>query len=178
MSNNDEKIAVFEYLYRESKDAFLDEWRRKQSLETKANVYLSIYAIILGLGFVKIETMVQLVKEAVDKSPKICWVIIVSYVLLFYSIIRGLWKTIRALQIGDYRTFPEPNKLRNIMKDKSTLVYLKSLSKDFAKSASINENNNNKKSKELSSSYGFIKSIIVLLCILIISIMFLKIKGG
>jgi hypothetical protein len=178
MSNNDEKIAVFEYLYRESKDAFLDEWRRKQSLETKANVYLSIYAIILGLGFVKIETMVQLVKEAAYKSPKICWVIILSYVLLFYSIIRGLWKTIRVLQIDDYRTFPEPNNLRNIMKDKSTLVYLKSLSKDFAKSVSINENNNNKKSKGLSGSYGFIKSIIVLLCILIMSIMFLKIKGG
>lgn len=178
MNTNDGELAIFEYLYRECKDAFLDEWRRKQSLESKANIYLSIYSIILGLSFVKIETTVQLFEEAVYKSPLICWVIFVSYFSLFYSIIRGLWKTIRALQIDDYRTFPEPNKLRNIMEDKSALVYLKSLSKDFAKSVNINEKNNNRKAEELSSSYEFIKSIIIFLIILMISIMFLKIKGG
>ena len=175
---NGEELLTPECIYGECKDAFLHEWERKKSLENTANIYLSVYSIVLGFGLLKADEVGTLFEKAIFKHIIFGGIIFVSTFLLLYCLIRGLWKTIKAIQLQDYGTFPYPGQLIERMQNKNKLVYLKSVSKYFARQVDRNENENKKKAEALKSSFAFIKVTVICACLIIISIIVLEIIGG
>jgi len=169
---------LFECLYQENKDAFLSEWERKRSLENTANTYLTVYSVILGFSFLKLEEFLKVIDNKSSKFSIVYWLIFMIGISAFYCIIRGLWQTIKSVTLQGYRSFPEPNELLEKMQDKSKLAFLKTLSKDFAKSVNMNEKENNKKAQALQSSCNFLKGTIIFICLVVFCIMFLKFLGG
>lgn len=176
MSENEESVT-FECIYTECKDAFQNEWNRKQSLENTANAYISVYAIILGFGLLKADDMFVLFIKSIEKSPILYFLIFISSFSLFYCIIRGLWETVRAIKLGDYTTV-DPGEIQSLLGNRNKLVYLKALSKYFTKAVILNEKENNNKVEALQSSCKFIKATVIFVCVIILSIAILKILGG
>ena len=64
---NGEELLTPECIYGECKDAFLHEWERKKSLENTANIYLSVYSIVLGFGLLKADEVGTLFEKAIFK---------------------------------------------------------------------------------------------------------------
>jgi len=176
--SEEDKLLTSECLYSECKDAFLNEWDRKKSLENTANIYLSVYSIILGFGLLKADEIGILFGKAFIKSSIFGNIVFTSAFLLLYCVIRGLWMTIKAIQLQEYGTFPDPNELLDSMKDKSKSVYLKSLSNYFARQVKRNEKENNKKAEALKDSFAFIMITVVCVGTIIVSIISFKIIGG
>lgn len=176
--SEEEKLLIMECIYTECKEAFLNERDRQKTLESRANTYLSIYSVILGFGFLKAEDMLILFKKTITMNYMFGYIIFVIGLLLFYSLIRGLWMVVKAIQLHDYGSFPYPDELIDYMKNKSKLIYLRSLSVYFARQVKRNEEKNSKKAAALKESFIFIRIAFICLLIIILDIIALKINGG
>ncbi len=172
-------MELYQYIYEDCKAAFLDEWRRKQSLENAVRLYFSFYSLFLGLGLFKIDKFYTLLLTFLGiQNFFMYFLTFIIYLTLIYCEFRGLWITVKAMKMGRYRTFPKPSQLIERMTNKNSIIYLKSLSQDFAKSQIYNEKVNDKRADLLNESYKFLECLIIFSTIFFLSIFFVLIKEG
>jgi hypothetical protein len=166
-------------IYHEAKDAFLDSWRHKQSLLANCQIYLSIYVLLLGMGILKADYVFNVISINSEKCKPLIFVLFISYLFLFYSIVRGLWCSVSAVRMrGIYRTFPKINDLAEDLSEKNVRVYYKSLTNDFSKSQIQNTKLNEEKAGELNLVHEYLKGVVVSAMILGAVILIFKLLGG
>lgn len=165
--DTDENI-VFEKIYETCKEEFQEEHRRKQSLEGRESVYLSVYSAILGLWFVNSGFSSKMLESAIKQKNNVLFCVIIFLLLLliiFYGV--GSSLLLASMRLKAYRAYPNPEKIINLLNNKPIRIFYKSMAADFSKSINENEKINNQKVSHLSDSYKWMIAIFIILILLL-----------
>jgi hypothetical protein len=160
-----EEREKYHQIYEIARDSLVEQLKRIETLEKKAQINLVVIGIVLGFGLFKIEVISNLFSAIsiwdIVKSSQM-----IFFIISFFCFTFSLIFSILALFIRDFQIYPDISQILEKFKDKRTEDLHISMSSHFQKSIQENE-------KALKSKINHLKrSIRLILAAFIFSILF------